>query len=87
MEIVRLISFLKGSESRFGAVEGDRIADLTGTSGHASLLSVLRADALDLVQAAAKIAKPDMALADVKLLPPIPDPRAIFCIGGQLSRP
>jgi 5-carboxymethyl-2-hydroxymuconate isomerase len=78
---VRLVSFRKGSDIRYGAVEGDRIADLTGTGGHASLLSVLRANALDVLSSAAKIAKPETTLADVTLLPPIPDPRAIFCIG------
>lgn len=78
---MRLVSFRKGTESRFGAVVGERIADLTGVGGHASLLSVLRANALGLLASAARPAKAELALTDVVLLPPIPDPRAIFCIG------
>jgi 2-keto-4-pentenoate hydratase/2-oxohepta-3-ene-1,7-dioic acid hydratase in catechol pathway len=78
---VRLATFRQGGSIRFGSVEGDRIVDLTGTDGHTSLLSALRAGAVDRLISAAKVAKSAAALADVTLLPPIPDPRAIFCVG------
>ena len=46
-----------------------------------SLREAIAAKALPTLAAAAKTAKPDIALADVELLPTIPNPDKILCIG------
>jgi len=46
-----------------------------------SLRDAIAAKALPSLAAAAKSAKPDIALADVELLPAIPNPDKILCIG------
>ena len=48
-----------------------------------TLRALLAADALPAAAAAAKGAKPDHALAEVALLPPIPEPDKIICLGNN----
>ena len=85
---MRLVSFLHGGAERFGAVTDTGVADLTGWRGAATIATVLRQGLLPaLVEAAAASRCADHALEAVTLLPPIPAPRAIFCIGvNYLSR-
>jgi len=80
---MRLLSFRHAGASKFGAVVESGIVDLSArTQGRWSgLREVLAAKALPELTALAKGATADLKLADVELLPVIPDPEKILCIG------
>lgn len=80
---MRLLSFRHAGASKFGAVVESGIVDLSArTQGRWSgLREVLAAKALPELAALAKGATADLKLADVELLPVIPDPEKILCIG------
>ena len=80
---MRLLSFRHAGTSKFGAVVESGIVDLSArTQGRWSgLCEVLAAKALPELAALAKGATADLKLADVELLPVIPDPEKILCIG------
>jgi len=72
---VKLISFEREGRASFGALEADEVIDLAGA--HASTLKqALALGAIPSIPSGARY-----PLADVKLLPPIPDPGKILCIG------
>ena len=80
---MKLISYERGDIRGFGmVVAGDRVVDLGKATGgrYPNLKSVLEAGALDALREFASRA-PDFALADVALLPVIPDPGKIWCAG------
>ena len=66
---VKLATFSTGGRTSYGAVVGDGIVDLALRLSHKTLLDLLRAGALGEAKVAAG-QKPDVALADVTLLPP-----------------
>jgi 2-keto-4-pentenoate hydratase/2-oxohepta-3-ene-1,7-dioic acid hydratase in catechol pathway len=78
---VKLASFSAGGRISYGAVVGDGIVDLALHSSHPSLLDLLRAGALGEAKQVASGARPDVALTDATLLPPIHAPEKILCIG------
>ena len=78
---MRLVSFLDDGAERFGAVTDAGIVDLTGWRGAETIAAVLRQGLLPALTEAAAGRGADHALEAVSLLPPIPAPRAIFCIG------
>jgi len=78
---MKLASYKAAGKPGFGVVAGDGIIDMTRRLGHAMLRQALEADALDAIRTAAKGAAPDHRLADVTLLPVIPDPQRIVCVG------
>lgn len=74
--MARYISFLRpDGTASFGRIEGDAVADL-GTAGTSAYLK----DALD-GDLAALPATTTYAYGDVKLLPVIPNPSKILCVG------
>ncbi|RYF70963.1 MAG: 5-carboxymethyl-2-hydroxymuconate isomerase, partial [Comamonadaceae bacterium] len=79
---MKLVSFERGGQAGFGVVRDDGVVDLGRALGgrYADLKSLLEADALDEVRAVASGAA-DFALADIQLLPVIPDPGKIWCAG------
>jgi len=80
---MRLASFrVRGRES-FGLVIGDGVFDLGGrlATRDGSLRELLAADALDEARRLAGRASPDHALEEVELLPPVPRPGKILCVG------
>ncbi|WP_399685743.1 fumarylacetoacetate hydrolase family protein [Xenophilus sp.] len=81
---MKLISYQHGGQDSYGAVVGDRVVDLREAFGaRAPDLKALIAAGL-VQEAAAQVAAtpaPALALADVKLLPVVPNPGKIFCIG------
>ncbi len=83
---MKLVSFRVGGESRFGALRGDRIVDLTGHQGHDTLRTALETGALSL-DLAAQSKPPEFELDQVSLLLPIPDPRMILCVGMNYRDP
>lgn len=67
---------------RFGVVTGDGIVDLSGElPGCTGLRQVLAAGAVSALRSAADGREPTVGLADVELLPVIPDPGKILCAG------
>jgi 2-keto-4-pentenoate hydratase/2-oxohepta-3-ene-1,7-dioic acid hydratase in catechol pathway len=80
---MRLVSFLHNGRASYGVERDDhRIADAGAVLGgrHADLMAVLHADGLDDVAAAARRA-PLVERDAITLLPPVPAPARIFCIG------
>jgi 2-keto-4-pentenoate hydratase/2-oxohepta-3-ene-1,7-dioic acid hydratase in catechol pathway len=77
---MKLASFVINGRPGFGAVVGDGIVELSKRSRYIRLLDVLHAGALAELQQEAS-GKPDYKLSDVTLLPPIPAPEKIICVG------
>jgi 2-keto-4-pentenoate hydratase/2-oxohepta-3-ene-1,7-dioic acid hydratase in catechol pathway len=79
---MRLASYNMRGRPSFGVVVGDGIVDLRARlSRFSSLLDVFRAPALPEAKAAAEGVRPDVALSEVELLPPLLAPEKILCIG------
>lgn len=80
---MRLLSFRHAGASKFGAVVEGGIVDLSARTQArwSGLREVLAAKALPELAALARGATADLKLADVELLPVIPDPEKILCIG------
>ncbi len=79
---MRLASYALRGRPSFGAVVGDGIVDLRPRLHRfQSLSEVFRAQALDQAKAAATGVRPDVTLAEVELLAPLPAPEKILCIG------
>jgi 2-keto-4-pentenoate hydratase/2-oxohepta-3-ene-1,7-dioic acid hydratase in catechol pathway len=80
---MRLVTFHgSGGDARFGVVSGAGIVDLAArTPADVTSVRTLLASGRLEDAAAAATAEPDVALADVTLLPPVPDPAKILAIG------
>lgn len=80
---MRFVTFQKDASARLGVLTGDEIADLSGLAGApASLFDLLQAggDAVASVKPLLEKA-PRLPLSGVKLLPVIPRPGKIICLG------
>jgi 2-keto-4-pentenoate hydratase/2-oxohepta-3-ene-1,7-dioic acid hydratase in catechol pathway len=80
---MKLASYIANGQAAFGAVTTQGVIDLRGrlSGGYRSLREALAGGALARMNEAVATAKPDHALADLKFLPPIPDPDKILCAG------
>jgi 2-keto-4-pentenoate hydratase/2-oxohepta-3-ene-1,7-dioic acid hydratase in catechol pathway len=80
---VKLLSFEHRGRASFGAVVDGGIVDLARAldGRHASLRQLIAAGALAEAAAALQGREPDLALDAVTLLPVIPDPDKIVCVG------
>ena len=80
---MKLASYIADGKEAFGVVTGDGVVTMNERLGgrYASLRGALAADALTAMKNATQGAKPDHRLADVKFLPPIPNPEKILCAG------
>ncbi len=80
---MKLASFIAAGTPSYGVVTDDGIIDIGRRLGapYPTLRAALAADLLGAIAAAANQTKPDYALAEVKLEPPIPAPDKIVCIG------
>jgi 2-keto-4-pentenoate hydratase/2-oxohepta-3-ene-1,7-dioic acid hydratase in catechol pathway len=78
---MRLVTFIRGSERRVGAVVGDGIIDLTRRLGIASVRQAIAEGRLAEAERAADAGAADFRLADVTLDVPLPDPGKILCVG------
>ena len=80
---MRLASFRIGDRDTWGMVEGDQVLDLGNVYGErfTGLRSVIAAGAYAELQAAAAAKAAKVPLVSVTLLPVIPDPGKILCIG------
>ena len=80
---MRLVSFRHAGAQKFGAVVEDGIVDLSAQSGGrwATLRDALADKGLADLAIAAKNRKADVALDAVELLPVVPNPDKILCVG------
>jgi len=82
---VRLVSYRSGSGAAAGVLVDERIVPLQALGAPApgvrGLLAVLDATALAALGERAAGAADAIALADVELLAPVPDPQKIICMG------
>ncbi|MGE0066942.1 MAG: fumarylacetoacetate hydrolase family protein [Solirubrobacterales bacterium] len=82
---MRLVSYDAGDGARAGVIEGDRVVDawaLLGEPHRGGLRELLDAGRVDDLRARlGNTGAPSHPLAAVALLPPIPDPEKIVCIG------
>lgn len=80
---MKLISFVTNGKATWGAVAVDGVVDLGRHLGarYPDLKALLAADALDEARRTLASARPDARLEDVELLPVIPNPDKILCIG------
>jgi 2-keto-4-pentenoate hydratase/2-oxohepta-3-ene-1,7-dioic acid hydratase in catechol pathway len=78
---MRLVSFVVGENSRYGIVKDAGIVDLSRRMPHSSLRALIAADALTEAAKLAATLEPDLPFEGTRLLPPIPDPGKIICVG------
>lgn len=79
---MKLVSFKVDGRASYGALKGEQLVDLGQRLGtrYADLRAVLAAGALPELEASLRSA-PALALADIELLPVIPNPGKILCVG------
>lgn len=83
---MKLASFEIDGKERYGAVRSDGVVDLTGQAGAVSLRQALELGVLDRVAVAASGATAaDYPLEALRLLPPVPSPGKIICVGVNYS--
>jgi 2-keto-4-pentenoate hydratase/2-oxohepta-3-ene-1,7-dioic acid hydratase in catechol pathway len=80
---MKLISFLNAGLPSYGIVLGDDVLDLTPILGAqaADLRALIENKLLDVVAAAAKTHPPTLKFSQLTLLPVIPNPNKIICVG------
>lgn len=79
---MHLASFTVSGRASYGVVLGDGVLDIGRRLGHRyPTLRAALAGGLDEVARIAGDAQPDHGLDEVGLLPPIPDPDKIICVG------
>jgi 2-keto-4-pentenoate hydratase/2-oxohepta-3-ene-1,7-dioic acid hydratase in catechol pathway len=80
---MKVVTFERNGARSYGLLEADRIVDVGSrlAARYGDLRSVLAADALRELQNARKGDAPIFRLDDAKLLPVIPNPEKIFCVG------
>lgn len=80
---MKVVSFVRNGKSSYGVVSGDGIVDMGAKLGskYPDLVAVLKAGALAEVEAAAKGVAADMKLEGTTLLPVVPNPGKIVCVG------
>jgi len=79
---MKFVSFEKDGYASFGAIKNGGIVDLGAKHGGLrDLRDAIRTDRLGELIAETNDAEEDYALADVELLPTIPNPEKIICIG------
>ena len=80
---MKLASYLADGKPSFGVIIGDGVVTMNERlkGRYATLRDALAGGALDEIRRAADGAKADHKLAGVRLLPPIPNPEKILCVG------
>src|SRR4051794_9406759 len=78
---MKLASYVADGKNCYGVVIGDGVVTMNGKLGFATLRDALAADGLAAIGQAAKDGRPDHKLADIRMLPVIPNPGKILCAG------
>tara|TARA_B100001059_G_scaffold200546_1_gene207375 strand:+ start:199 stop:1062 length:864 start_codon:yes stop_codon:yes gene_type:complete len=82
-KIMKLISFTRLGEVGFGALVDDGVVDLTNQLDYGvdSIKEAIESDLLYIAEEYLEGRSPNFAMSDVTLLPVIPNPSKIICIG------
>lgn len=80
---MRLVSYLENRQPKYGAVADGGVIDLTARIGneYRDLQTLIAQDGLDAAREAIAGQKADRPIAGLELLPPIPAPEKLWCIG------
>lgn len=78
---MRLVTYDAGSGPQIGAIKDGAIVELTAKTPHRSLRALIAANAIASLTPIVASATPTLSLDKVRLLPPIPDPGKIICVG------
>ncbi|MGS0741084.1 fumarylacetoacetate hydrolase family protein [Glaciimonas sp. GG7] len=80
---MKLVSFITQEGTSFGLVKDQAVFDLGKrlSQRYPDLKALIAADALHEAEAAARDSAADYLLSDITLLPVIPNPGQIFCVG------
>jgi 2-keto-4-pentenoate hydratase/2-oxohepta-3-ene-1,7-dioic acid hydratase in catechol pathway len=80
---MKLASYIANGKAAFGVVSGDGVISMNERLGgkYATLRDALADFSIDEMRDAVLGATPDQKLAGLKLLPPIPNPEKILCVG------
>ncbi len=80
---MRLASYIAHGRTSFGAVVGDGVVDfrLRFGSRFASLVNLIRSNAMEEARATVAGVRADFPLSAIQLLPPLLSPEKILCIG------
>jgi 5-carboxymethyl-2-hydroxymuconate isomerase len=78
---MKYVSYTRGGRESWGAVVDGEILDLSSRLSIHSLREALEQDALQRAAALVQSQRADLRLEEVELLPPIPNPQKIICIG------
>ena len=82
VNIMNFISFLNNNEERFGIVFNNKVTDLTGQINNIkSLKELIQFNCLEEGRSYAKNNPGDIDINSIKLLPVIPNPSKIICVG------
>jgi len=81
--VMKLASYIANGKAAFGVVSGDGVISMNERLGgkYATLRDALADFSIDEMRDAVLGATPDQKLAGLKLLPPIPNPEKILCVG------
>lgn len=80
---MRLLSYIVNGKPYYGAAISGGVVNLTGRIGHLypDLRSLIAGDGLEAARKAVAGQAADHALEDLTLLPPVPAPEKLWCIG------
>jgi 2-keto-4-pentenoate hydratase/2-oxohepta-3-ene-1,7-dioic acid hydratase in catechol pathway len=80
---MKLISFIHQGKTSYGAVQGDKVLDLAALMGDQApdVKTLITKNLLGAAATATEGASFNLKLADITLLPPVPNPGKIFCVG------
>jgi len=80
---MRLVSYLENQQPKYGVVTDGGVVDLSKRLGHQyrDLQSLIAQDGLDAARKASAGQPADQSIKDLVLLPPIPAPEKLWCIG------
>ena len=82
IKIMNFISFLNNNEERFGIVFNNKVTDLTGQINNIkSLKELIQFNCLEEGRSYAKNNPGNIDINSIKLLPVIPNPSKIICVG------
>ena len=86
---MKLLSFIRLGKSSFGAVVNDGVIDLTGKLDPDvnSIKDLISLDMQDQAEEYIAGKSKDFSLSDISLLPVIPDPQKIMCVGLNYMEP
>ena len=80
---MKLASYMTDGKSAYGVVSGDGVITMNDRLRvrHPTLRDALAGGALEEIRSTAQSARPDRKLSEIRLLPAIPNPEKILCVG------